>query len=525
MTSKTLMSESILQALTEINNDLNSGDVIGPSKISHLNEIATPFQIMQVLIPYLFQETSDGLSHSEALSVLVALVSTDNSSSSRAYLSAASVMVHKEVLHRCESPSPEKLFISDDFLELLVSQLNGDDTLVAENASQVLVMVSRRLGTTLIVNILRLLDQAYLIAWHQMLTGSAPKATSTVVVRCAAAMVDLALVDDNAFRCAIEAGVGNAWMLLVKYDSDPLLQISALDLIEKLAVTQPYHPSRTRWLFQTENTSESILWVALKLAGGYSDASSDTKPDPLLGGAALRVVAACCKLLHMPVDSDIAPETQATLLTAFHHALQNWQEGEMDRLALITAISSFAAASDDALQMVLDDSTTRQAWLSLRTVAQAKLKAAILVSVAHVLDPMYDEISTDRKQPTLGTQLFSAIGPTNNMQTTMDLLMDLVRSPLPEIRMGAYALMEATAKLPTGSQLLLQHNEFLPRLLQRENDRGVEALHAKFAIVQAIVESPIKQLLAEPVVKQLELYIEQGPHYQKARSWDVAIED
>jgi hypothetical protein len=186
----------------------------------------------------------------------------------------------------------------------------------------------------------------------------------------------------------------------------------------------------------------------------------------------------------------------------------------MDRLALIHAISSFASASDDALQLVLDDPVTRQAWLSLQSVAQPKLKAAILVSIAQVL--------TEMPSPSSCANLFSAVGPVNNQHTTMDLSLDLVKSPMSEVRVAVYALWEAMA--PHGAQTMLLHPNFLPLLLQREQETTQEGRKAKYAIVQAIVASSVVGLLAEDIVKQLETYIEQGPHFQAAQAWEVATE-
>jgi hypothetical protein len=52
--------------------------------------------------------------------------------------------------------------------------------------------------------------------------------------------------------------------------------------------------------------------------------------------------------------------------------------------------------------------------------------------------------------------------------------MSMVRSPIPEIRLGIYVLFEAVAKMSTRAQILLLHPEFLPFLLLRENETTLE---------------------------------------------------
>jgi hypothetical protein len=106
--------------------------------------------------------------------------------------------------------------------------------------------------------------------------------------------------------------------------------------------------------------------------------------------------------------------------------------------------------------------------------------------------------------------------------------MYMVRSPTPEIRIGIYVLSEAVSIMSTGTQILLLLPEFLPFLLLRENKTTLEGRNARYAIVRAILASPVKAHLADAIVpRQLETYVSRGQNYQKARRtpWDVATED
>jgi hypothetical protein len=217
------------------------------------------------------------------------------------------------------------------------------------------------------------------------------------------------------------------------------------------------------------------------------------------------------------------------LLTGFHHALRNFNaSGELERLALIGAISSFASASPDALEAILQDSEIRESWLSL-SVSQPKLKSAILKSVALVIDPVPetdangDSIMATVPSNESAMKLYSTLGLVNNRDATQ-LVLSLAKSPFVEARLGAYALLEAVAKQEVGAQVLLSHEGFYDFLVSRESESIKEGKEAKFAIVQAIMDSPARGLLADNIVNTLDEILKQGPHYVKAVQWELMTE-
>jgi Proteasome non-ATPase 26S subunit len=366
-------------------------------------------------------------------------------------------------------------------------------------------------------------------------------------------------------KCAIASGAMDLFVTMLQDDSDPLVQMSMLDLVEKMAsttsssssicITHCYH--RATWLL----TPPGVVEPVLKMAGGMSD-QDDCEPDAILGGSALRIVAALCKLAHYqrePDDEmvDVGQEFMMTttvegggggtlnLVACFHRALHKFAvtaSGELDRLALIDAISSFAAASASAMDLVLNDEVTKQAWLSL-AVAQPHLKSAILMSVAMVLDPsrsmLVDATNDDvdsllRRRPDRASamKLYSSLGQVNHDQDPTSLLLSMTRSTLVETRLAAYAMFTAMAKLPDGAgcQVLFSHASFLDFCLtRRDNDierMSQDCREGKFAIVQAIAQNQvIMGLLAPEIVARIELYIKQGPHhFQAARSWELATD-
>jgi len=472
--------------------------------------------------------SSRGLSNRDALEVLQFFVSRD----ANKYLKPASKAVRDEAVALASSSSsssdrPPVMVVIPELLKLLVSQLaNSVDVQVSQHAADAVVAGCRKLGPSPFgEDALKEIAATWRSAWNgtgvigKGDTVSAKKEASTVAVRCASAVVRIVCLDDSMMRAAKKYGDINLILTMFADESDPLLEMAALDLIEQLATTQPMHRERARWLL-----SNDIVVPLLQMSGG----TEQGYPDPILGGSALRVVAALCKLGHQ--DSELfGGSGGAELLSGFHRALHNFEvSGELDRLAIVDAVSSFASASCEALDLVVSDPKTREMWLSLN-VAQPKLKAAILGSVSMVLDPPDvsdvngESIPVSAPSNKMGLKLYSSLGQTNNSDPT-ELLLSLAKTPLDETRLAAYSLLVAVAKLPTGGQVLMTHPGLFDFLVERESEKTKEGREGKYAIVKAIMDSEVKGLLAEEIVRKLERYLKEGPHYVKAMTWELATE-
>ncbi len=534
MSVDTSANEKVLSRLQQLCQGLATSQSLDPQMIKELNDHVSPANTMSVLVPFLFRDVQENsiLSSSEALSLMGALVASEPT----LFLKPTSQAVLEEVTRLSQSTT-EPLCVSSELLLVIVSQLRGEDVQVADNATTVLVCIARRQGSVFVEQVMPVLQHLWRESWQQLTSSSGPTAVhaSTTCVRCGTAMVELVLMEDTFMRVALAAGAMSSVTTMLTYDADPLLQLSALDLFERLASTQPFHPSRTQWLLTSQEGFP--LRTILSMAGVSADDSSSGIPDALLGGSALRVVARLCKLLHWDTTSAVAGHDSHFLLTSFHKALHHWDEqtsgSEVDRFTMIDAISAFASASDEALELIISDPVTRYAWLSFQSAARSKLKAAILISVAHVLDPSMVVVeNTDSWTPrppsdAMTMKLFACIGEANSSTfrgDTMELLLSLVRSPIPEVRLGVYELLRAVAKMPTAGQVLWNHGEFFPMMLSRDMEPTKEGREAKYAIIQSILSSPLNGLLSEELVKQLEKYSDQGPHYKIVQNWDVATE-
>jgi hypothetical protein len=211
------------------------------------------------------------------------------------------------------------------------------------------------------------------------------------------------------------------------------------------------------------------------------------------------------------------------------HCFEETSSGENDRLAFIDAVSSWSTASPDALTLVIDDPLLREGWLSL-SVSQPKVKSVILYSVATCIDPppqvdtsgdtvMASNVPSNQ----LSMRLFDCLGAVNDKDAT-DIVLSAADSSFAELRLGAYALLNAVAKRGTGAQVLLSHNSFYEFLVTREKESTKEGKEAKHAIVEAVLCSDARPLLADSIVTTLEKIAQQGPHYVNVSSYELATE-
>lgn len=453
--------------------------------------------VVECLVPCLFEAEYPG-----ALSLIGCLVQMDAST----YLKPISRCVKKEA--KLRATSEKVMTVSPAFLHVIVSQLKGTDVEVSSNATEALVDCCQKLGSPLAEQALDLLTNSWKEAWENMVNDKI--SASTICDRCATAVVELAVINDSIMDLAKSSGALSILLELVNYDRDPLLQMVVMELVEKLANQQPMHPQRAQWL-----GSDAVLQPLLQMTGATEGGN---EADPINGGAALRVLAAICRLGQR--DASLFAQHQNNSLMGFHKAIHNFHlhgsgGGELDRLTLIDAISSFASASPEALELVLQDPESRENWLSL-SVAQPKLKGAILNSIAMVIDPEPeqdsngDTLANNKPSNELALRLFSHVGAPKD---STELVLGLAKSPLPETRLGAYNLLRAVAQTDTGSQVLLAHPDFFGWLISREGEPTMEGREGKYDVVQAVLNSPVKGLLAEDIVKKLEKIVLQGAHY------------
>ena len=590
----------LLTETSSLNSTSNRDEIKSTTFRSRLLEVATPQETMNIIVPHLFQNPSDSensrnptstdtktktpsFNSVDALQILGFLVSshidiieTSQQEQQRPlFLIAASKAIKNELYKRLAIPSPISttlnlvtsestpsdvaLYVSNELIRVLVHQAcTGLDMEVSQNChDSILLLFQYTKASSSSIRSLTL--EGIVSVWLNAITSvvdetkkkSVRSEFGTICVRCTTLIVDIILLNDTRTMelLFLEATptdpfhVGNILCSLLTDlpDDDTLLQISIYDALCKLASERPNHPIRTQWLFQ-----DAFIQPLLRKVGVGSSSLGDEshEPDAYLGSSALNILIAISSML---TDASIGNETEVfiigeTLIRDLHTALRNFEitGNDLERLSYIDAISSLASTSPAALHMILDDPITCEGWLLLN-VAQPKIKAAILVSIANVLDhpkaisdgrasntPLLSSSTTVSNETCM--KLFSTLGRVNgrssgyNHSDTTELLLKLVQSPIHEIRFGVYRLFEAISKYSMGGQVLMTNSNFYTNFLtQRDTiETTYEGRILKFNIVQALhANGSLKQLLSNDVITQLEQYLSQGPHYRKALQWEV----
>lgn len=485
-------------------------------------ENVSPERFMNALIPSLFLGVSCRVTYEQALEILVLLATFDPSR----YLKPASRIMKNYIL----ASDLASLTLSDDLLTLMVSQIstNPDVELSDNLAESVVAFCDKERDTssrlpTLLTRSLTAISQAFQKAWDEKLQHKNPQQSSTSCVRCCAAIVMLCGLmtrreDDLLSK---KRALDDCLLVILLDDNDPLLQMSALDLIDQLTVARV---TQREWLL-----SKKTLEPLFRMAGSEED-----EPHPILGGPTIRILSSICKVVakHSDDTNFDQNDSSSLLLTRFHHVLRNFTSGktELDRLAQLDAISSFGVVSPKALEVILDDELIVSCWLSL-SVAQPKLISAILYSVAMVLNYHYSN-SSDAPvgvKSDLCMRLFVMLGQINNKgdNGSMPLVLSHAKSPVTEIRLGAYELLESVCRKSIFARaIFLNGSDLFEFLLNREGvETTVEGKEAKFKIVEAIfAQQKLTSVMDSKLVKALETHIKQGPHYRHTQSWDVATE-
>mmetsp|Transcript_16799 Transcript_16799/g.26209 ORF Transcript_16799/g.26209 Transcript_16799/m.26209 type:complete len:582 (+) Transcript_16799:77-1822(+) len=375
-------------------------------------------------------------------------------------------------------------------------------------------------------------------AWRDVTSGEngySSAYNSTLSIRYCALVINLAMQSDEAMQYLIPCldEMMDAILWSDAASTDPLMQMSALDMLEKLASTsttkqqrKPMHPSRTKWLL-----SKRMLMFLLDLSGGGSDHGDDL-PDPILGAPALRLLSSLCRVVQADSSASLADFGGDELIEGFRNALLVTEtSGELERLAFIDAVSSFVgSSSDEACTLILGNLQISEGWLFLGS-AQSKMKAVIMNSIAQIID--YSQPSQyrsdDNNAVSISNQmivvLLTKFGDVNRCSLP-EILLSFARKPVMETKLAAYNLMRSSCKVGTILLLILAHAGFQEFLVNRETDATKEGKEAKFAVIEAIVKSDVyaRGLVKDDLARKLDEIVKQGPHYVKAMSWQMMTE-
>ena len=488
------------------------------------------------------------------------------------YMGPTSDLLHDDVENvlSLTSDTDAKHCISDAMLtsltKLLIAPNSDDQVRVATNVNAALLHICKYDHCN--YNKGRVAQRMF-VSLHKMwghIQRHSSRELSSGQIRIASLMIDVCLLGDDEFSYSLIEEDGECIMDKLLHlamgmpNDDPLLQMSALDQIERLTA-EPTQKNKAEFLLGNEFLRRGLL----RLVG--SD-GNENEIDSINGPAALRLLTEICRvgmstiLSFSSIEESVLSNFQH-LLKGFHTALHQFNpHGELEKLSFIHAVSSlFTSCSLLACSVsselsgttsyltnyILQDRTLLHEWLSLHTrVSQPKLKSAVLCSVAQVLEPtMWNDESGQLQRDSrhyqsctkpndaIALQLLKAFSDSNGNRDAIDLLLNSAKSPFIEERLGAYTLFKALVIRGATLQLLLLHNDdsgnisFLVSLLNRDNESTTEGRIAKYQIVHTMMsrsDTLIKGLIPEKMARELEVWHNNGPHYAKAMPWEMATE-
>ena len=357
------------------------------------------------------------------------------------------------------------------------------------------------------------------------------KNNSSKVVRCAVVLVKWIsrLPPKLGLELAQSSGATDLLVELLGDFDDPLQQLSLLDaLIEEFDTTTASTTSTGRSA-STGTTSRTITAAEEWLASPpLMSLVLQFLKDPLLSDAALRYIGVLV----------VVKPTETTLILDHVREVVSRNEGsiptrETERLPLVNALVTLATSttsSELTLDLVLNDSTLRRSWWDTDRIAQPKLKAAILVSIAQALTVVEKSFGSSK-----ALQLYRLVGEdhqrsggaTTTTTTTLWLLSkNMANSPLVEVKIAAFAVLAACLRIQNGYAAVMvlgvadpsSHSALMDLLLSSRREPTIHAQSARYDLLTAFMDSLSAHPSLEEHPKTLQKLQEQlalGPHGQK----------
>jgi hypothetical protein len=311
------------------------------------------------------------------------------------------------------------------------------------------------------------------------------------------------LTFDESTATRMERDLMKPFLVGLQNDQDPLLQMGLLEILQQA--------SDARNDDFIHNWYEPDLDRSLLKMVGQQDQNGEL--HPFCSGAALKMLSNRDKFLSR----------QEFLSVLLHFARH--MSGEVEKIGFIDGITTFCChesihdtEGSSNLGLILQNQELLDEWLNFR-VAQSKLRAVVMNSVSKVLG-VESILHANR------LELYQMIGRVNNVgrdEDTTQIIMQYVRGQVVELRLAAYDILTAVAKVHMGAHMLMRFGGFFEFLCNRNLEVVKEGKELKYGLVKAIVSSEVRGLLADDVVRALEQVVLDGPYFVK-KIRDVAIE-
>ncbi|XP_066999030.2 26S proteasome non-ATPase regulatory subunit 5 [Anabrus simplex] len=376
-----------------------------------------------------------------------------------------------------------------DLLLKVISCLSLDDLTVARCAGSLLVKIGK---TTVGLKSL----------YHgEIFEGllSAQRESDVVRFRVYEVVVEIAEHSATGLQASVECGLLPALIEEFKTD-DVLLQLNALELLTKLAVTPHglHYLEQHRILeFLSDKVSNAegdiegtiILPGLIKFFGNVAQVN----PKDFFSKYP-SMVTALFETLDSPdmIMAGVAMETVGYIATTV--------EGKH-------MLSSLGDAMNNAMKTLackIANSPTEWRVRALNTVA----------NIIALKVPDQDTLSL-----ALTKSWFDALSP-NPLET----IMAVSRQPFPELRLAGLQVLNVLAEQSWGQEYMKNHPGLVEFLLDRSMETIKSCKDAKFDVIRTIVESPTAAaIFGHDTMQRLEEFAREGPFYVRGQT-EVAIE-
>jgi len=390
-------------------------------------------------------------------------------------------------------------------------------------------------------------NTTYLTQFH---THSVPylDRDTTIFLRYTAVVSKVLSKSDTLFKKCLETNnIDTLWSAC--QSTDILTQIVAIEFLKDFAHTREglhhlFTSGKFNWLI-------SVACESFETRGG--------RHDPVLVAQGLREIA---EIFHRAASNHLldgsfwSAVVEKDILHKFIKAVLSHLDGitEETRLTGLRAISDFASSSPQALGLISDDVELLQTWGGLLNTGKMEVQAAVLHSIAHVLESSFltthssisgnltatsstsesltstSATTTTRNESykeveAMKAKLWNCIGEAKRMPT-LAFLLRLVQQPVPNLRHAGLdvlcsvlrsdevstgsvlATSSSSSELCTdtkvnaalvsswGLQLLGLSSEFREYITNQETEFSKEGREWKFALVQALCRHQQLDLLA-----------------------------
>lgn len=505
--------------------------------------------VVNALLPKLcLPPSDDGSDNNIALLILVHLVETYP----KKYMPLVASAIRGDVEQKfntagmdIDTPGNEQPYVVSDALllalaKLLVAPNSDTQTGIATDAHAALLQLCRWDNfyyhkSNTCQTLFHHLDTI----WDYLLEQQKGKLreSSTAQMRIAAIMIDACLLGGKEMSLALSGNLMDKLLhIALDYpNGDPLLQMTALDQLERLTVQNKDYPitrERAEFLLGNHDLHQGLLFLV------------GSEFDPINGWAALRLLTEISRV-GISSSNSIAEVTRhqfLSLLGCLHTVLNELvPRGEAERLTYIYAVSSLVAScatsktNEEMSKIILQDTTLLNGWLSLLSrSSQPKLKSAVLSSLSQVIEPgMWREGEEEISRPSdyVALTLYHAFGEANDQKDPTECLLLSAKSPFVEERLGALNVFRAMVTRPSCVRMLLMYkgaddSTFVDWLLNQDNESTNEGRQAKYQIVESLLsgDNNIEGLIPAPAFRELKLWKSRGPAHITTIPWDLATE-